>query len=120
MPMDLKVSVSKELNRLKREIARKTSELASLKGELKRHLRVFKFLGAGPRGRGKSRGRGRKRMLVNWNAVLEGLPRSFSIDDLAKRAGAKTKSRLYLRQVLVRWRKQGKTKRTGRARYQKA
>ena len=114
MPMDLKVSVSRELNRLKREIARKTSELASLKGELKRHLRVFKFLGAGPRGRG------RKRMLVNWNAVLEGLPRSFSIDDLAKRAGAKTKSRLYLRQVLVRWRKQGKTKRTGRARYQKA
>jgi len=114
MPMDLKVSVSKELNRLKREIARKTSEFASLKGELKRHLRVFKFLGAGPRGRG------RKRTMVNWNAVLEGLPRSFSIDDLAKRAGAKTKSRLYLRQVLVRWRKQGKTKRTGRARYQKA
>lgn len=118
--MDLKVSVSRELNRLKREIARKTSEIASLKGELKRHLQVFKFLGGGPRGRGKSRGRGRKRTMVNWNAVLEGLPHAFSIDDLAKRKGAKTKSRLYLRQVLVRWTKQGKTKRTGRGKYQKA
>lgn len=118
--MDLKVSVRRELNRLKREIARKTSELASLRGELKRHQRVFKFLGGGPRRRRKSRGRGRKRTTVNWNALLQGLPRSFSIDDLAKRKGAKTKSRLYLRQVLVRWTKQGKTKRTGRGKYQKA
>jgi len=40
MGVDPKVSVRSEINYLKKNIAPKTSELASLKDELKRHKRV--------------------------------------------------------------------------------
>ncbi|MFQ5918221.1 MAG: hypothetical protein ACE5I0_10475, partial [Candidatus Binatia bacterium] len=56
---------------------------------------------------------------VNWDAVLRGLPSRFTIGDLAKAADARGKSLVYLRQIAVRWAKQGKTKRVGRGKYQK-
>lgn len=120
MAIDLKTSLTREVSRLRREINRKTSELGSLKNELKRHLRVSRLLGAGQAGKARTRGRAKRPKMINWNAVLKGLPNTFTIDDLAKKEGARRKSRLYLRQVLVRWGKQRKIKRTGRAKYQKA
>lgn len=120
MAIDLRTSLRRELSRLRKEIDRKTTELASLKNELKRHLRVSKVLGADQAGKARTRGRARRPRLVDWNAVLKELPNTFTIDDLAKKGGARRKSRLYLRQVLVRWGKQKKIKRTGRAKYQKA
>lgn len=120
MAVDLRTSVQRGVSRLRREINRKTSELASLKGDLKKHLRVFKLLGGNQAGRGRARGRTRRRATVDWNGVFKSLPNNFTIDDLAKQGGARRKSRLYLRQVLVRWGKQRKIKRTDRGKYQKA
>ncbi|MBI2360591.1 MAG: hypothetical protein HYV04_17090 [Deltaproteobacteria bacterium] len=120
MAIDLRTSLRREVSRLRREIGRRTSELTSLKGELRRHLRVSRLLGADRAGKARTRGRARRRTMVNWNNVLKALPNRFTIDDLAKQGGARSKSRLYLRQVLVRWGKQKKIKRTARAKYQKA
>ncbi len=66
MAVDLKVSVSKEITSLRKIIAQKTSELASLKDELKRHQRVYELLG-GQRARTRRMRRGPR---VDWNSVL--------------------------------------------------
>ncbi len=47
MAVDLKVSVSKEITSLRKIITQKTSEVTSLKNELRRHERVYKLLGGG-------------------------------------------------------------------------
>ena len=62
----------------------------------------------------------RRPATVDWNSVLKELPVSFTIDDIVKRGAVKTKLRVYVRQVLVRWVNQGKIKRVTRGRYQKA
>jgi len=51
--------------------------------------------------------------------MLDLLPSRFTVGDLAKKAVARRKSPSYVRQVAVRWAKQGKTKRIGRGKYQK-
>ena len=51
--------------------------------------------------------------------MLDLLPSRFTIGDIAKAADAGRKSSGYVRQVAVRWAKQGKTKRVGRGKYQK-
>ncbi len=70
MAVDLKVSVRSEINQLKKNIAQRASELASLKGELKRHARVHELLG-GQRARTRRMRRGPR---VDWNSVLGGFP----------------------------------------------
>lgn len=122
MAQNLITSIRIEIDRFQEEIKRRTSELASLKGELKRHQRVRQLLGGGEgrtRGPRRRRRRARRGAPVNWNSVLQGLPNPFTIRDIAKAAGAKKKSPVYLRQIAVRWAKQRKTKRIGRGRYQK-
>ncbi len=122
MANNLSISVRKEIDRLKKEIDQKTSELASLKDELLRHQRVYQLLrGADRRSQRPRRARGRARRAAptNWNSVLQNLPSRFTIGDIAKAADAKGKSPVYLRQIAVRWAKQGKTKRVERGRYQK-
>lgn len=119
MPVALTTSVRREISRIRRDIVRKTSELVSLKDQIEKHERVLKLLGGDNTGKRGSRVRARKRAMINWNTLLKGLPGSFTIDGLSKRNGARTKSRLYLRQVLLRWVKQGKIKRIGRGKYQK-
>ncbi len=122
MPENLITSVKREIGRLTKEIGRRISELAAVKDELIKHQRAYRLLAGGntkPQRPGRRRGRARRTTPVNWNAMLDQLPSRFTVGDLAKEAGARRKSSGYVRQVAVRWAKQGKTKRIGRGKYQK-
>ena len=59
----------------------------------------------------------RRPATVDCNSVLKELPGSLTIDDIVKRGAVKTKPRVYVRQVLVRWVNQGKIKRVTRGIY---
>ncbi len=122
MSENLTTSVRREIDRLKKEIGQRTSQLASLKDDLGRHLKVYGLLrGSDRTARRPRRARGRvgRRAPVNWNSVLQGLPSRFTIRDIVKATDAKGKSPVYLRQIAIRWAKQGKTKRVARGKYQK-
>lgn len=123
MAENLITSVRREMDRLKKEIGQRTSELASLKEQLRRHQKVYRLLGGSADRRArrprKARGRARRTALVDWNFVLDQLPSRFTIGDIAKAGDAKGKSPVYLRQIVARWFKQGKTKRVARGRYEK-
>ena len=119
MAIDLKVSVSEEISQLKKNIAQRTSELASLKDELKRDERVYELLSDNRARRHAPRRRDRKSGRVDWKSVLEGLPKTFTISSAAQRGRLSAKAKTYLRGVLVRWVKKGKVKRIERGKYQK-
>ena len=122
MPENLITSVKREIDRLKKEIGQRTFELAASKDELIKHQRAYRLLaGRDTKAQrpGRRRGRARRTTPVNWNAMLDQVPNRFTVGDLAKEAGARRKSSGYVRQVAVRWAKQGKTKRIGRGQYQK-
>lgn len=119
MAIDLRASVRKEINQLRRDIGRASSHLGSLKDELKKRQRIHDLLGGQKARRRRTKGRGRRRTTVNWNSVLNGLRRTFNIDNIARKSAVKNKPRAYLRQVVVRWAKEGKIKRTGRGKYRK-
>lgn len=122
MSENLTTSVRREIDRLKKEIGQRTSQLASLKDDLRRHQKVYGLLrGADRTARRPRRTRGRARRIapVNWDSVLQGLPSRFTIGDIAKAVDGKVKSPVYLRQIAIRWAKQGKTKRVARGKYQK-
>ncbi len=122
MADNLSAAVRKEIDRLKKEIGQRSSQLAALKDELIRDQRVYGLLGGAARRVRRPRrtpGRANRTAPVNWNSVLGGLPNPFTIGDIAKATDAKGKSPVYLRQVAVRWAKLGKTKRVERGRYQK-
>ena len=119
---NLITSVKREIDRLKKEIGQRTFELAALKDELIKHQRAYRLLaGRDTKAQrpGRRRGRARRTTPVNWDSMLDQLPSRFTVGDLAKAAGARRKSSGYVRQVAVRWAKQGKTKRIGRGKYQK-
>ena len=122
MPENVITSVRREIVRLKKEIGQRTSELAASKDELIKHQRAYRLLaGRNTKAQrpGRMRGRARRTTPVNWDSMLDQLPSRFTVGDLAKAAGARRKSSGYVRQVAVRWAKQGKTKRIGRGKYQK-
>lgn len=122
MPENLITSVRREIDRLKKEIDRRTSELAALRDALIKHQRAYRLLAGGDTKAhrpGRGGGRARKTTPVDWNSMLDLLPSRFTVGDLAKKAVARRKSPSYVRQVAVRWAKQKKTKRIGRGRYQK-
>ena len=115
--MDLRVSVKKQIDRLKKN-------LATLEAELEKHEAIYKMLGGGKRGGRRGRVRAgssgsRRGGMISWTKVLGVLPQSFSLDTMSKMNAVRGKPRAYLRQVVVRWAKEGKVKRTGRGRYQK-
>lgn len=73
-----------------------------------------------PRTVQKPKGRpGRRGSMIDWNSILRTLPAEFSLDNLESHKIASEKPRAYLRQVVVRWSKEGKIKRTARGKYQK-
>ncbi len=119
MAVDLKVSVRSEINQLKKNITQKTSELTSLKNELRRHERVYKLLGGGRARTRRPRVRGKRAVTVDWNSVLRGLPATFTLNHIARKRALKSKPRVYLRQAVFRWAKQGKIKRIGRRMFRK-
>ena len=57
--------------------------------------------------------------MIDWNAVFETLPGEFTLDVISAHETAREKPRAYLRQVVVRWSKEGRIKRTARGIYQK-
>jgi len=122
MPENLITSVRREIDRLKKEIGQRTSELVASKDELIKHQKAYRLLAGGntkEQRPGRKRGRAKRTTPVNWNSMLDLLPSRFTVGDLAKKAVAGRKSSGYVRQVAVRWAKQGKTKRVGRGRYRK-
>ena len=113
MSENLTTSVRREIDRLKEEIGQRTSQLASLKDELRRHQKVYGLLrGADRTARKPKRPRRRARRIapVNWDSVLQGLSSRFTIGDFTKAADAKGKSPVYLRQIAIRWTNRAKPK----------
>ena len=119
MAVNLRASVISVIKELKKTIAQKTSELASLKDELKRHQRVYELLGGQRARTRRTRARGKRAVTVDWNSVLKGLPATFTLDHIYRASAVKGKPRGYLRHVVVKWARQGKIKRTGWGRYRK-
>ena len=50
--------------------------------------------------------------MINWNAVFATLPDLFTLDTMSAHKTASDKPRAYLRQVVVRWSKEGRIKHT--------
>ena len=126
MAVALKVSLRNEIDRLKKNIGQRSSGITSLRNELKKHEEIYNLL-AGDRvearrarrtgTRVKAR-RVRSGERVDWSSVLNGLPKSFTSSVVQEQA-PNTKSKAYLRQVVVRWVKEGKVKRIERGKYRK-
>ena len=116
---NLQVTVLKNINQLKKNITEKASQLASLKDDLRKHEHIYALLGGGGTDTPRKRVRARRRPFVNWDSVLKTLPSSFTVNDLAKARSAKGKPKAHLWQVIVRWAKTGKVKKTARGTYQK-
>ena len=119
MADDVKDSLRQEINRLRRAIAEKTSELASLNDGLRRHVRALELLGDRASRAGTQQAKTRRPALVSWDAVLAQLPNSFTVKDITKRPEAKGRLPVYLRKVAAKWAKRGKTKRVSPGKYQK-
>lgn len=130
MALNLKVSVKRHIDRLQKDLARASARVATLEDEIKRHEVIFGMLDGkkdassrGGRPRGPAAGlqkRGPRGSMIDWNAVFETLPGEFTLDTMSANKTASEKPRAYLRQVVVRWSKEGRIKRTGRGMYQKA
>ncbi len=128
MAADLKVSVKREIERLKKELAAATERVAALREEIKRHELVHDMLDGRMTGKGSRRGRrpvvgalkrGPRGAMIDWTAVLATLPERFTLDSLLAHETAGGKTRAYLRQVVSRWSKEGRVRRTGRGMYEK-
>jgi hypothetical protein len=117
MAVDVKASLREEINRFRRAIAAKTSELASMNDALRRHQRALELLGDGATRARTRPAKTRKSALVNWNTVLSQMPNSFTLKDVSKRPESKGKNPVYLRKIASRWAKAGKTKRISPGKY---
>ena len=128
MALDLKVSVKRQIDQLKKDLIEATARLATLREEIERHELIYDMLDgkkAGgnrvgrPRGSGGAQKRGPSGSMIDWKAVFDTLPNQFTLDTITANKTANEKPRAYLRQVVVRWSKEGRIKRTGRGTYQK-
>jgi hypothetical protein len=117
MALDLRVAVNKAVVDLRREISKKTSDLASLNSELTRYQKVQGILNNQSRTTRTKANRKLRRKQVDWNSVLKRLPGSFGVRDVISLA--KVKSRNYTHLVLAKWVKQRKVKRLQPGKYQK-
>ena len=127
MATDLKVSVRRQIDRLRKELAVATGQVAALQAEIKRHELVYDMLDGRKTGERSRQGRstvgalkrGPRGAMIDWTAVFATLPDQFTLDTMIAHKTASEKPRAYLRQVVVRWSKEGRIKRTGRGMYQK-
>jgi hypothetical protein len=117
MALDLRVAVNKAVVDLRREISKKTSDLASLNSELTRYQKVQGILNNQSGATRTKANRRIRRKQVDWNSVLKQLPGSFGVRDVMSLA--KVKSRNYTHIVLAKWVKQRKVKRLKPGQYQK-
>lgn len=110
--------VLKVLGALKREIAKREEELASLKAE---HAKGEELLRGGAKPRpARVRRRARRSRQVNWKEVFSSLPARFTLKTLARHpvAGRRPKAHLYA--ILSRWKKEGVLARDSAGGYRKA
>ena len=127
MAMDLKVSVRREIDRLRKELAAAAERVAALQEEIRRHELVLDMLDGRKTGRRSRKGRpgagalkrGPRGAMIDWTAVLATLPGEFTLDSLLAHETAGEKSPAYHRQVVSRWSKEGRIRRTGRGMYEK-
>ena len=127
MAADLRVSVKRQIDRLKKELAVATGQVAALQEEIKRHELVYDMLDGRKTGKGSRRGRsevgalkrGPRGAMIDWTAVFATLPDQLTLDSLLAHQTAGEKTRAYLRQVVSRWSKEGRIRRTGRGMYEK-
>ena len=68
---------------------------------------------------GKRSQRGPRGAMIDWKPVFATLPNQFTLETISAHKTASEKPRAYLRQVFVRWSKEGRIKRTGRGMYEK-
>ena len=127
MATDLKDSVKRQIERLRKELDTATGRVDALREEIKRHELVREMLDGRKTGKGSRRGRpvagalkrGPHGAMIDWTAVFATLPDRFTLDSLLAHETAGEKTRAYLRQVASRWSKEGRIRRTGRGMYEK-
>ena len=127
MAADLKVSVKREIERLKKELAAATDRVAALQEDIKRHELAHDMLDGRKIGKRSRQGRsevgalkrGPRGAMIDWRAVLATLPDRFTLDFLLAHETAGEKTPAYHRQVVSRWSKEGRVRRTGRGMYEK-
>ena len=119
MAVDLKAAIVGNMSELKKAISEKSSEVAQLERELKRHQTVLTLLSENGRAatmKAKHRPGGSRRDL---RAVLTRVPETFTSKEFVKEASRTKKPPIYIRQTLSRWAREGKIKRLRRGKYQK-
>ena len=127
MATDLKVSVRRQIVRLRKELAVATGQVTALQDEIKTHELVYGMLDGRKTGKRSQQGpsavgslkRGPRGAMIDWNAVFATLPNEFTLETISAHETASEKPRAYLRQVVVRWSKEGRIRRTARGMYQK-
>ena len=127
MAMDLKVAVRAEIDRLRKELTAATGRVAALQEEIRRHELVQDMLDGRKTGKRSRQGRfgagalkrGPRGAMIDWTAVLATLPGEFTLDSLLAHETAGEKSPAYHRQVVSRWSREGRVRRTGRGMYEK-
>ena len=124
MATDLKVSVRREIERLRKELDTATGRVAALQEEIRRHELVQDMLDGRKTGKGSRQGRGALKRgprgaMIDWSAVFATLPDRFTLETMGAHETAGQKPRGYHRQVVSRWSKEGRIKRTGRGMYEK-
>ena len=127
MATDLKVSVRRQIDRLRKELAAATERVAALQEEIRRHELVHDMLDGRKTGKRSRQGRsgagalkrGSRGAMIDWKAVLATLPERFTLDSLLAHETAGEKTPAYHRQVVSRWTKEGRVRRTGRGMYEK-
>ena len=126
MALDLKVSVRRQIDRLRKDLAAAAGRVSALRDEIKRHELIYGMLEGRNTGRRSRRPstvgavkRGPTGAMIDWNAVLATLPDQFTLDTMSTHETAREKPRSYLRQMVARWSKEGRIKRIGRGMYQK-
>lgn len=112
------------------EIRRREAELEKLMEQADQWRAAIAGTGAATRRRapGRRSKAGTKRSAAkkgssgkrtNWDEVLKGLPKTFTVDDVMKRPGAKARGRAQVYPTLTRWMEGKKVKRVGKGKYQK-
>jgi len=119
MAVNLKAAIIGNMTEIKKAISEKSSEVAQLERELRRHRTVLALLSqSDPRGNFGNGHRPRRRQ-VNLRGLLIRLPETFTTKEFVKEGSRIKKPPLYLRQTLSRWAREGKIKRVERGKYQK-
>ena len=120
------VRVRWQIDRLGKDLDSATERVAALREKIEKHELVYEVLDGRKTGKRTQRSRPGTgapkrgpRGVIDWRGVFATLPDQFTLDTMTADKTAGEKSRNYLRQVLARWSKEGRIKRTGRGAYQK-